>query len=315
MLLGDLVADIILPIERFPLRANEHGWAEGLFTELGGGCNSLVAARRMGLRTSVLGAVGGDSYGAEVQQMLASEGVDIRHITTVPDRQTVLCVVVTDRTGQHTFLGIKDDKPQSPTPREWLDVIPQTRSLLTTGYGLRELMRAEDVLEAVGLAVDRGVPVFFDPGPAVALLPPGMLDRALRLATVLLLTLDEAQHLVARGSPGDIAHALLDRGPSVVVVKAGADGCYVADGNQVLHQPGFRIQLVDTVGAGDAFASAFIAGYLRGGSWRDCAALANAMGAAVASTQGAGRRIPPAGRLIDLLAEDPASALVRPEEP
>jgi sugar/nucleoside kinase (ribokinase family) len=64
------------------------------------------------------------------------------------------------------------------------------------------------------------------------------------------------------------------------------------------------------VGAGDSFVSAFIAAYLRGGDWRDCAAMANAMGAAVAATQGAGRCVPPAEKLAALLADDPAARLL-----
>jgi hypothetical protein len=45
-LLGDLVADLIIPIERLPLYPERHGWAEGIFVEPGGAGNVLVAARR-----------------------------------------------------------------------------------------------------------------------------------------------------------------------------------------------------------------------------------------------------------------------------
>lgn len=308
--LGDLVADILLPVEELPLRPNAHGWADGLFVELGGGCNFLVAARRLNLKATALGAVGGDTYGQAVKEMLAAEGVDISSVVTYPDRRTVLCVVVTDRAGQHVFLGIKDDGPQWPCPPAWMEVIRRSRSLLTDGYTFRELLHPDDVLAAMATARQAGVPVFFDPGPSIKFLTEPVLAGALAATDVLLLTLEEAQHLVAGDDPGAAAQALHAFGPRVVVTKAGSTGCYVSADRTVIHHPGFQVDVIDTVGAGDAFAAAFIAGSLRGGSWRECAALANAMGAATVATRGAGRRIPPAERILELLGDDPAARLV-----
>ena len=67
-----------------------------------------------------------------------------------------------------------------------------------------------------------------------------------------------------------------------------------------------RLPVVDTVGAGDSFAAAFIAGWLRGGTLDDCAMLANAMGALTATQRGAGTRIPAREQLLALLATHPA---------
>src|SRR5690606_1105176 len=119
----------------------------------------------------------------------------------------------------------------------------------------------------------------------------------------LLLTAEEAQHITeAQGA--DAARELQARGPDAVVLKLGADGCLVAHETGVVHHPGFEVEVVDTVGAGDSFVAAFIAAYLRGDDWRACAALANAMGAAVAATQGAGRSVPPLSRILQILGDD-----------
>jgi len=307
--LGDLVADIILPVTSLPLRADEHGWAEGLFTELGGACTTLVAARRMGLSVAALGMVGDDEYGLKILKMLDGEGVDVSHIFIPPERQTVLCVVITDRDGQHVFLGIKDDKPQERCPPAWQEIVCQARSVFTNGYTLLDMLDPGDVLSALQVARAAGIPIFFDPGPSVASLPPALLDPVLSTIDVLLLTADEAKHLT-QATGRDAARELQTWGPQVVVLKMGAAGCIVAAGDELFRYPGFDVQVVDTVGAGDAFVGAFIAGYLRGGSWQECAALANAMGAAVAATQGAGRCVPAAAQVIELLAGDAAGRLV-----
>ena len=108
-----------------------------------------------------------------------------------------------------------------------------------------------------------------------------------------------------------LVQALLALGPSVVVLKLGSEGCLVATTEEVQHVPGFSVPVVDTVGAGDSFAPAFIAGWLRGGTPRDCAVLGNAMGALAVTQRGAGTRIPGRDHL-ELLEDHPAArALAR----
>ena len=309
IVIGDLVADIILPVNKLPLRPDEHDWAEGLFTELGGSCTTLVAARRVNLNVSTLGILGDDAYGRQVIQMLADEGVDVSYIWAGKDRQTVLCVVVTDRAGQHVFLGIKDDKLPERCPQVWKKIIPQARSIFTTGYTLRDLLHPQDSVELLQIGKKNNIPVFFDPGPSIEFIPDKTLQEALQATEVLLLTTEEAQFLV--DSEGvEASLELLNYGPSVVVLKMGGAGCLVSSAKQTIHHPGFDIEVVDTVGAGDSFVAAFIAAYLRGGDLRDCAAVGNAMGAAVASTRGAGRNVPDANRLLEILGDDPAARLI-----
>lgn len=310
IVLGDLVADIILPVNTLPLRPNEHDWADGLYTELGGSSTTLVAGRRVGLSVAALGIVGDDEYGAKVLEMLESEGIATAHVAVPGERKTVLCVVVTDKAGQHVFLGIKDDHPPERCPPQWQALVRRARSVFTTGYTLRDMLNPEDVLDLLATARAAGVPIFFDPGPSITALSPQMLQRALDVSTVLLLTDEEARHVTQARDAAGAARELLARRPDVVVVKLGEAGCIVAHGEELVRHQGFDVEVVDTVGAGDAFVAAFIAAYLRGGSWQECAALANAMGAAVAATQGAGRCVPPVERLAALLADEPAKRLL-----
>lgn len=310
IVIGDLVADIIMPVTKLPLRPNEHGWADGLFIELGGACTTLVAARRFDLSIATLAMLGDDSYGQQVTQMLADEGVDVTFVETLEGRQTVLCVVVTDKAGQHVFLGIKDGKPPEHCPPPWKEIVPQARSLFTNGYTLRDLLNPHDVLDLLEIARKQKIPIFFDPGPSIENLGDDILTQVLKLTDILLLTIEEAEYLV-NDKGAKAATALRTFGPPVVVLKAGAEGCYVAAEELDIHHPGFDVEVVDTVGAGDAFVAAFIAGYLRGGDWRECAALANAMGAAVVATQGAGRCVPDFEQIVKILGDDPAGRLIK----
>jgi 2-dehydro-3-deoxygluconokinase len=239
--------------------------------------------------------------------MLEAEGVDMRHATCLADRATVLCIVLADRARQHVYLGVKDDKGLWPFPGGWHDVIREAGALYTDGYTLRDVLAPEDVLAAMATAREAGVPVFFDPGPSVEFVPRATLDRAMDAADVILIAEPEAEYLFPGLDREGGARALLAVGPRLVVLKLGADGCLLASAEGTLHVPGFSVPVVDTVGAGDSFAAAFVAGWLRGGTLRDCATLANAMGALVATQRGAGTRIPPRDRLLALLADHPTA--------
>ena len=307
IILGDLVADVIIPIERLPLAALQHGWAEGLFVEPGGAGNGLVAARRMGLHTATLGSIGPDRYGAEMIELLKAEGVVADHVLVCGDRQTVVCIVMTDTLGQHVYLGVKDKIGYWPFPAEWHGVIERSRALFTDGYTVRDVLRPSDLLAALASARRGGAPVFFDPGPSITFIAPELIAQVLAATDVLLLTDDEAEYLCQARDRAGMARELLARGPGTVVIKHGAEGCSVTTASERITHPGFPVEMVDTVGAGDSFAAAFIAGWLRGGSLADCAALANAMGALVVTQRGAGTRIPPRERLLDLLVDAPAA--------
>jgi sugar/nucleoside kinase (ribokinase family) len=305
VVLGDLVADLVIPIERLPLTPNNHGWAEGIFVEPGGAGNVLVAARRLWLDTAALGHVGDDRYGHEMLAMLAAEGVSLAETSVSPDRATVICIVLADELGQHVYLGIKDDLGLWPFPARWHPVIAQAQALYTDGYTLRDILAPDDVFAAFATARAAGTPSFFDPGPSAEFIPRETLERALAASDVLLLTEPEAALLVGDLPREAMVHALMALGTTTVVLKLGAEGCLVATATETIHVPAFPVEVVDTVGAGDSFAPAFIAGWIRGGSLRDCATLANAMGALAATQRGAGTRIPPRERLLEMLADHP----------
>lgn len=305
VVLGDLVADLIVPIERLPLEPNKHGWAEGIFVEPGGAGNVLVAGRRLDLSIASLGHVGGDRYGEDLLQTLANEGVDVSQVAICEERATVLCIVLADMLHQHVYLGIKDDKGLWPVPDHWHDVIRGARALYTDGYTLRDVLAPDDVVACLTTAREAAIPTFFDPGPSSEFIPPATLDRVLAVVDTLLIAEPEAELLIPGPDRVAAARALLDRGPSLVVVKLGAEGCLLATREETIRVPGFAVPVVDTVGAGDSFAPALIAGLLRGGSLRDAATLANAMGALVVTRRGAGTRIPPRDELLALLAEHP----------
>ncbi len=121
---------------------------------------------------------------------------------------------------------------------------------------------AEAVRTAVEVAVDAGVPVSFDINHRATLW--GTRDPRERYlaiaqrADVIFAGDDEAALLVGPGEPGELATRLAGLGPSQAIVKLGAQGCVASIDGVTLQAPAVPVDVVDTVGAGDAF----VAGYL-----------------------------------------------------
>jgi len=309
LVLSHLVADVIIPTVSLPLVAGGHTTAEGIFTEPGGACTSLIAARRLGLDTGFLGIAGDDRYGHEAMEILAGEGVDTTLAVMAPEQTTCLCIVVTDEQGQHVFLEIPGRGPQLPCPTRWQGALRASKAMLTFGTALRKMLIPATLIDLMRGCRQNQTTVFFDPTFSIHWIDRDVLNRAVAATDVLLLTIEEARYVAAGADPFEIGRQLLALGPQVVVLKAGPEGCYVVSTDQEFHQPALPVTTVDTVGAGDSFDAAFIVGWVRGGDLRACAELANAMGAAVVQVSGAGRRVPSIERVLGLLHGRPVSRL------
>lgn len=290
--IGDVVADLLMPVPRLPIEANRHQITEGLFIEVGGAGNFLIAAAHLGLRAGALGSMGDDLYGQQVKELLAAEGIDVSGIRLVPGSRTTLCLVLMDDVGDHVFLGVAGTGGEVPLYGDWQARVKDCRALYTNGYVYMEATAPGDVLEAFDLARAAGVPTFFDAGPQVGHIDPGWMGAILERTTMLQLTHEEAIVLLGDGSPSDAASVLLQRGPGLVAIKLGAAGCFLATRDETLHVPGITVPVRDTTGAGDAFDAACVYAYLHGFSLAQMGMLANAVGAATTMVVGAGTRIP-----------------------
>ena len=106
-----------------------------------------------------------------------------------------------------------------------------------------------------------------------------ILKPALGYTNIFIPSYNEARGLTGKQSLEEMAGELLKHGVQIVVIKMGKEGCYIQTGNDKMTIPAFKVDAVDTTGAGDSFVAGFIAVYLRGLSLYDCGRFANAAGA------------------------------------
>jgi ribokinase len=302
--LGDLVADLIVPIAQLPVRPWEHQLARDMLIEAGGTGNFLTMAARLGLRAMALGVAGQDFFGEQVLAALANEGVDLTHVIVPPHSRTTVSIVLVDDAAQHVFVWMNGTGQQQPFDPAWRAIIEPADAVFTTGYALQptSTFAPSAVKTCLDIAHARKIPVFFDLGPAAAQAERADLDATIARTTVLLGTDEEIAARTGIDDPRRAAGELLAQGPAMVIVKLGGRGCLIVTAEQHALVDAFPVAVRNTAGAGDAFSAACVYGYLQGYSIEQIGILANAVGAASVATLGTGTRLPHKQEIARLLS-------------
>ncbi len=302
---GDLVVDLLLDV-KLPVLAAQHQTARALKFEAGGACTTILAARAMGLQVAALGTVGDDAQGRMLLEILAEAAVDTAALQTPPGSTTTTVVALTDTAGGgHVFLGYYGIGADIGMNERAGELLAAADAVFVPGYTLVE-ERLGDLVTGVYEQLARSKRrVYFDVGPFLGKSSPAQAHQALSVTDVLLLTADEIPFVTLGDTGVDACRGLLERHPALtIVLKLAETGCRIMTRDLDLACPGFAIDLVDTVGAGDAFAGAFIWADLQRHSPAECGTIANAMGAASVQKAGAGRNVPTCAEVQRILDDD-----------
>jgi ribokinase len=226
----------------------------------GAGANVAVHLARLGTAVVLAGCTGDDAAGRGLAAELAAAGVALR-LRTVAGAATGTIVSLVEPGGQRSMLAdrganlaLRPDDVPAPPPGGHLHL---------SGYTLLDPGPRGAGLAALAAAVAAGCTISVDPASTGPLTRYGvdqwLADTA--PATLLLPNADEARLLTGCADPADAARALARR-HRIVAVSLGADGALWASGALLVHRPALGTDVVDTTGAGDAFAAGLLAAWL-----------------------------------------------------
>ncbi|MEV6159204.1 5-dehydro-2-deoxygluconokinase [Nonomuraea sp. NPDC052129] len=251
--------------------------------------NVAVAAARHGLRAAVITAVGADPFGEYVRQAIRGFGVDDSFVATVegPPTPVTFCEIFPpDDFPLYFYRG--EHPPDLQLTAESLDLaaIRDAKLFWFTGTGLsQEPSRAA---HAAALAArTSGWTVFdLDHRPMLWESPEASQEavrQALPHANVAVGNLDEVENAVGTRDPEAAAQALLDAGMRVAIVKMGPNGVLARSRDEYVVAEPVKVDVVNGIGAGDAFGGAVCLGLLSGWPLERTIRFANAAGAYVAA--------------------------------
>jgi 5-dehydro-2-deoxygluconokinase len=243
--------------------------------------NVSTGLARLGIRTAIVSRVGDDGHGEFIRDFLAAEGVDVRFLRVDPDWST-----------PPTFCEIwpPDDFPllfyRRPTVPDWQlapddfdhEAIASARVLYVTGTGLAQSPSRETTLAALRahrgtsiLDLDWRATLWDEPGEY-----PPLAHEAAAAADVVVGNEDE---ITAAGG----LDTLLELGPEAVIVKRGGDGATLFENGERTDVSGVPVDVVNGLGAGDAFAAGVGYAIVHGLGLVEGVRLGNTAGAIVAS--------------------------------
>ncbi|BCG87333.1 ribokinase [Mesorhizobium sp. 113-3-9] len=290
--IGSAVVDYVYRIDALPAPGTEKT-ASSYAQVAGGGFNMMVAATRTGMTVVFGGQLGSGPNGDFLRAAFAAEEIGTLTAPS-PHMDSGNCVAMISSDAERTFvswpgaesvLNLDMMAPVSVAPGDWV---------FTSGYTL-SYPGSRDALADWIEALPENIPFVFDPTPVVSDIPRPILSRVLARSAWLSCNMAEAAEIAGQGDVETLAARLLaDHCPRAagVVIRSAAKGCHVrlADGSAQT-VAGFKVDAVDTNGAGDTHIGAFVSALARGAHPFEAARYANAA-AAISVTRHGGSSAP-----------------------
>lgn len=289
VVVGSINLDLVAVSERIPA-VGETVTGTDFQTHPGGkGANQAVAIARLGYPVCMLGRLGSDPFGDQLQDHLTKAGVDIAAVVRIEGPSGVAIIEVSAK-GDNSIIVVPGANAKV-TPE---DIDAHLSMIQEAGVVLTQLeIPLETVAHLCSVCAREKVPLILDPAPAREL--PAKLFGQIDWFTP---NESEAAFYTAIASdkqpaPAEIAASLLAKGCRGVILKMGEHGAYLASSNRLAETiPTLPVRAVDTTAAGDAFNGAFAVGLMMGKSAHDSAVFATATAAVSVTRRGAQPSMP-----------------------
>lgn len=239
----------------------------------GNAANTAACLARVGVESAVIGRIGADAFGQFVRSELTGAGVDTRMMLTTPGAKTAATVAAITPAGNRKCAHVPGVTAQfTAQDFDWAQIEATRPAQPATGptflhFGSFFLLPGFDghaTAQVLQQARQRGLrtslDVCWDPNGRWA----QELAPCLPYCDLIFPNQTEAHQITGLTDPAEMAQWLLDQGVGTAVIKLGPAGCLVKNGREQVRAPGYAVAVVDTTGAGDAFAGGFLAGQVWG---------------------------------------------------
>lgn len=307
---GDVLIEVDAQVEAIPKAGRDAIVTDLRLTPGGSAANCAAVAARLGARARFLGLVGQDTFGTMLLQDLEHHGVDISGLRSVAGR-TGAAIIIIDSAGERTFLsfrGVGASVPYGPLPAS---LIQAGDCLHISGYTFQTPHSRDTALHLIAVAQEVGAMISVDPSFHFAREVMAKHSHLLDAIDFFFPNQEEAFQISGTQEPTEAAERLRSFGIGTVLLKLGKDGCLIATQLGITHIPAYSApRVVDTTGAGDAFAGGFLAATLKGCRLEESARVGHAAAALVVAKVGGHTGAPTVSELRDFAYEQQDAGLL-----
>ena len=290
----------------------------GSFAKYVGGspANTAIGTARLGLKSGMITRVGDEHMGRFIRETMQAEGVDVQGIKTDPERLSALVILGIQDEDQFPLIFYREDCADMALCEADIDedLIASSRALLLSGTHLSTPTVAAASRKAIALAKKHDTKVVLDidyrpnlwglaghgDGESRFIADANVSQHVQSfLPDIDLIVGTEEEFHIAAGCEDSLEALAIVRAMSMatLVCKRGAQGCRVFEGDikgwvSGAEGPGFKVEVYNVLGAGDAFMSGLLRGWLGGEDWPTSCAYANACGAFAVSRHGCAPAVP-----------------------
>jgi sugar/nucleoside kinase (ribokinase family) len=265
--IGMIVVDVLARgIGTLP-RMGETGFASSISLATGGDAmNQASVLAKLGHQPGLMGLIGNDAQGEFIRQSCAQRNINTLGLVTEPNRPTSTVVVMIDNAGEHIFIA-----PQNATYKTYgpqhinLDLIkPGLKALCIGSLFCAEAFDRKALVPVLRKAKAVGATTIADMVMDERTYGLDGLSEAWPYLDYAVPSMLEGELFTGSNRAEGIAAEFRTRGVKDVIVKQGLDGATAFIGNETFHHPAFKVQAVDTTGAGDSFVGGFVHALMEG---------------------------------------------------
>jgi len=260
----------------------------------GSAANTIVGLARLGCKVGFIGKVAMDREGRILVEDFRREGVDVKGVVRAKTGRSGTVMGFVDEKGDRALYvdpGVNDTLEFKEIDRGYAS---KTEFLHMTSFvGEKSFETQKKLVESL----PENVKVSLDPGALYARKGIKQLSPVMNRSFAVMPNAKEIELLTGERDYVKGAEKVLRMGVKVVAVKLGSRGCYVTDGEESHHIEAFKVPVVDTTGAGDAFCAGFLYGLIKKKSLYECGRIGNFVASRCIMKMGARAGLP---RLEDL---------------
>lgn len=270
--------------------------------------NFAVAVARLGRIAGYMCRIGDDEFGKCFLDLWKNEKIDTSHVIIEKGGFTGIYFISIKNNGEHDFTYYRTNSPASHFSIDDINQMYIEKAKIFHSSGISQAISQscrEAVFKAIEFAKQSGVMISYDPNIRLKLWPihvaRAIVMHTLELADIVIPSIEDIQIIAGPISPEKAVRQILKRGPKIVAIKLGAQGCLVGSNKKMIRVPGFRVRPIDTTGAGDAFDGAFAVGLLEGWELEEIAKFSNAVGALATLGKGAVEPLPRRSKVYEFI--------------